>query len=326
MAATSTMQERGSQLSIANRISFAPGTNFDGKLRQSSAATYTLKPVKEKDIATVTTKFSAPAATSPSMHFLTTNTLDYRDPTIYIRQSRNPVPKWFFRSKSDLLVDDREIEELLRHRPSVGRSHARRHSDTVTDATRTDHLARDGMWSRRNSARSHKALPIVPGHRIQVHTIDNDPDYLSDAKYKPLVGHTNDRLIKNATIKPKSKPLKAAMRVQDGQPGRGNKPNYRTVRFTESVNVVPKGAPMYLDRGSILRPHDHRMTADETYRMHRKTLQRAGTEVMDSRLHTGQSAQFRGQREMSSLDSMSRLMERTYQKQALTKELLKKGT
>ncbi|OWF43411.1 hypothetical protein KP79_PYT21804 [Mizuhopecten yessoensis] len=340
MAALSTMQDRGSPLSIQSRISFAPGTNFDGRLRHNSAAeatsTYTLKPVKEKN-PPIITKFSAPAATSPSMHFITTNALDYRDPTVYIRQSRNPVPKWFFRSKSDLLVDDREIEELLRNSStlssSVGHSHARRHSDVVNDATRTDHLARDARWPRRSSARPFNAFPIVPGHRVQVHSIGNDFGYLSDTKYKPLVGHTNDRVIRNATVKPKPKPLKTAMRVQDermrvqdGQSVRQGKPNYRTVHFTESVNVVPKGGPMYLDRGSILRPHDIRQTADESYRIQRRTLQRTGTEMVDSKLDTFQPRQFRPKREMSSVEAMSKLMERTYDKQALTKELLKRGT
>lgn len=320
---------------VNSRISFAPGTNFDGNLRHNLAdiaatSTYTLKPMNEKKASIRRyTKFSPPAATTLSMPYVTTNGLDYRDPTIYIRQPRNHVPKWFFRSKSDLLVDDREIEELLRQGSKspayIGRSHIRPKSDVLSNATRGhEQFLRQMMGSRRNSARHYSGRSMVPAHRVEVHTLGED-SYVNDPKYKPLVGHTNDRVIQNASIKPKQRPLKAAIKTENGQPPKHHKHNYnRTVRFTDSINVLPRGPPMCLDRGSILRPHDARISTDESYRIQRRMLQRTGTEIFGPKFDSLPSRHFRGQREMTSLDSMSKLMERTYEKQAIAKELLKR--
>lgn len=293
----------------STKITFAPGTKLGDedyrRFGSSKSPTFNIRPTRKSNRPKSLVK--PPPSTKPTLSYQTTSQLDFRDPhDIYLSATSGVNQNLMKRSLSVNGELSRANEIIQRRRLLSARSEP-------------PGIGGQGTVYQGYSYQAHKRLRPASPVSLTMSDILHETRLLNWANaseqrnvyFKPLVGNTRDRWIESASTKPKATTKQNAKR-----PG-----GQKTIRFSDTVDVVPAGMPRFLERGPIGRPHSPTASSDQVYRR----MQRAKTEFFDN-VGSNNAFQTLGfnnmKRQRSSLSDFQTSMERTYRKQALVKELL----
>ena len=299
------------------RISFAPGTQFDFKNRSKVAdkvrkTKYTFKPVPLKCQGPVL--YRAPASTMPSSHLVSTTQQDYKAPSQHMRRSLNPPPKWFHRSASDLLVSRAGVDTSIQLQKDAAKAQA---------MTQDIEPIEEEENKKKPEFRSTKSL-FIPERPRRSAGNDNFLMWeLSEEggaqrnnipKYKPLVGDIDGRLIERARLYREVQLPRRSDHMTDIQPivsENKKKDVRRTISFTESQKPYQIYVPS---------SHESKQAVSKTRGGHMNVENsRSLTNVASADAAVGTEPL---RRENTSVESFSNSMQRTYEKQAILKDMI----